>query len=400
MSRLIPLRIKETINGATGRKVFDLSFYLQFQPRSIIVEPPPVEAPDYAPITGGKVRVALITPHLHPGGAETVLLQIANSLDRREYEISVIATHPGETSWRDRWEQAVDYVYDLQGSGSVYSLVISRQYQFILMQNTLYAYSAAPAIRAALPSCHIMDLIHSIDDDWDIVSATKGVSGAFDCRLAVSETVAARIRDQKVRVVRHGIDTWRFRPSDARTEPRPYRILFAGRLDPVKRVLLLPEIAAELNRIRPQRDFRFIVAGDGPDAPALHKRVERMQLTSCFEFLGHVADMAPVMRDSDLLLLTSSSEGIPLAVLEAMACAKPVVSSNVGAVSEVLLHGRTGVLIENGEYAAAIHDLLEAPDLRREMGIQGREYVETHFSLQAAERAYRDLFATVTLDAC
>jgi hypothetical protein len=157
------------------------------------------------------------------------------------------------------------------------------------------------------------------------------------------------------------------------------------------------EILAELTLIRPQRDFRLLVAGDGSDGALLRKKAERAGLSSLIDFLGHVGDPAPIIRSADVLILTSRNEGIPLVVLEGMACGKPVVSSNAGAITEAVLEGKTGTLIEIGpgearQFAAAIHQLLEMPALRREMGNHARSHVESRHSLEDALACYRELF--------
>jgi len=68
----------------------------------------------------------------------------------------------------------------------------------------------------------------------------------------------------------------------------------------------------------------MVVAGAGPELDALRTRVERRGLREIFVFLGYVPDTAQVLADSDLLLITSKNEGVPLVALEAMACARPV----------------------------------------------------------------------------
>jgi hypothetical protein len=93
-ARLVPLRLKEQLNRMSGRPLFDLTFYLKFQPRALVFSDSVVEPLDYMPSPrDGRRRIALITPHLGPGGAERVLLELAAALDRSQFEISVIATH-------------------------------------------------------------------------------------------------------------------------------------------------------------------------------------------------------------------------------------------------------------------------------------------------------------------
>jgi glycosyltransferase involved in cell wall biosynthesis len=172
--------------------------------------------------------------------------------------------------------------------------------------------------------------------------------------------------------------------------------LFAGRLNPVKRPLLLVEIAAALRRRRRQADFRFVVAGDGPEAGRLAHRIARRKLKSVFELLGHVPDIAPELARCDLLLLPSESEGIPLVVLEAFASAKPVVATAVGGVPEVVNESNGFAIPANGRevqaFAEAIDTLLWKPELRQALGEHGRSMVTRDFTYSASRDAYRALF--------
>jgi hypothetical protein len=91
--RLIPLRLKEHINRLARRSVFDLTFYLRFQPRSLVLKTKIIHPVRYIPTpASGRRRIAFVTPHLGPGGAEAVLLDIARALDRNCFEVLLITT--------------------------------------------------------------------------------------------------------------------------------------------------------------------------------------------------------------------------------------------------------------------------------------------------------------------
>ena len=173
--------------------------------------------------------------------------------------------------------------------------------------------------------------------------------------------------------------------------------MFAGRLEPVKRPLLLVDIALELIELRSGRDFRVLVAGDGPEGEPLRIRVRRAGLDSVFALPGHVDDMPKVLAGADVVVLPSQAEGIPLVVLEAMAVARPVVCSRVGAVAEVV-DSSNGILIEPGpgearRFAVALQQLLNNPGERDAMGRAGRRKVEAEYDRRQSWKAYRDLFA-------
>lgn len=407
--RLIPLRVKERINRLTGRGVFDLAFYLQFQPNSLMFAAGPVEALRYFPLPStGRPRVALITPHLGVGGAEDVLLQVASTLSRDRFEVFVLATHSRDARWSGRWQRCVEHVYDLgtcvppeRMSAAVLSIVSNWRCDFVLVQNTLSGYAALPHIKRGLPEIKTIDLVHAIDDRWDQIAVTGSVASFLDLRIAVSDAVRERLLAsgtprERVRMVRAGINLERFPAAPVRSEAEPRRVVFAGRLDPVKRPLLLVEIAALMTDLGEARDFRFSVAGDGPEADPLREAIRKAKLGAAFDLQGHVDDIATLFASCDVCVIPSRAEGIPLVAMEALACSRPVVASNVGSIHE-LVDASCGVLIEAGPdevraFAAAISDLLDRPELRKRMGEAGRRKVEVQYDSSISRQEYLRFF--------
>jgi glycosyltransferase involved in cell wall biosynthesis len=418
--RVIPLRVKERVNRAavriSGRRLFDLSFYLQFQPSAVesgsVIATPLVYMPEPR---SSRRRIGLITPHLGPGGAERVLLEIASALNPDRYELFLIATQSAGDSWRGQWKERAGHIYDLRQlvhaeklAAAIYSICVNWELDALLVQNSLSGYSVLPQIKQRLPGIRAIDVIHSVDVDWNIVSATREIDSALDVRVAISERVreellAQGIAENKIRLIWNGVDLQHFdstRFHDSETGG-PHRILFAGRMDAVKRPLLLAEIALGLRKRRGRDDFRFVVAGDGPESAGLRRRVHALGLDGLFEFRGHVADVAPDLAACQIVILTSRAEGIPLIVLEAFAASRPVVASAVGAVPEVVTP-ETGILVPPGKgdigkdeiekFVAALDLLINDPSLRRSLGTNGRRLVERRFDRRQAAEAYRALF--------
>jgi glycosyltransferase involved in cell wall biosynthesis len=407
--RLIPLRLKERVNQVVGRPVFDLSFYSQFQPMSLFLDNTLIQPLVYFPKSAsGRRRVALVTPHLGPGGAENVLLEVAACLCRDRFEVLLLATQSRDDRWLARWRQCVEHVYDLakavspeRMSAAVYSVVCNWNCEAVLVQNSLFGYAALPHIKRRSAGTRTLDLIHAVGTQWDLISCTKEVAAAIDIRVAVSESVRGRLLasgavEDRIRVIGNGVDLDHFQPAPAHWNAPIKQILFVGRLDPVKRPLLLVRIARELAALRKIRDFRFVVAGDGPEADRLRASVRRAGLEAVFEFRWHVDDVAPLFAASDVIVLPSQSEGVPLAVLEALACSRPVVASNIGAVAEPL-DSQCGVLIdvssrEAAAFAMALDNLLDQPGLRERMGAVGRKRVEDRYDRRRCLEAYTRLF--------
>lgn len=406
LARLIPLRIKERVNTAAGRPVFDLSFYLQFQPNSVLMGNSVVERLRYYPRpAAGRKRAALVTPHLGPGGAESVLHDIASALCSKHVETLLLGTQSRDDRWRGKWRAKVEHVYDLAQMvpaermiAALCSVISNWRCDYLIVQNSLYGYAALPQIRTLLPEIKIVDVIHSVDEVWDQIGSTAGVASEIELRVAMSEAVRDRllavgIPEEKILLVRNGVDLERFRPAPLNASATK-NILFAARLDPVKQPLLVADIASELTKLRPQRDFRFSIAGDGPEKERFERRVRKLGLEAVFDFRGHVADLAPLYAAADVVLLPSRSEGVPLVILEALASARCVIASKVGSIPEVL-DSSCGILIERfdaaAKFAQAIHSLLDQRELREQMGAAGRRKMEASHDIRKTRESLGNL---------
>ena len=124
--------------------------------------------------------------------------------------------------------------------------------------------------------------------------------------------------------------------------------------------------------------------------------VEELGLGASAVFEGEVDAPAEAYRAGQVVLLTSISEGFPFAVLEAMACGRPVVATDVGGVAEAL--GDHGILVSPRDpagVAEATVTLLRDPELRRSLGRRARERVISHFTLSRCVASYRELYRDV-----
>ena len=120
--------------------------------------------------------------------------------------------------------------------------------------------------------------------------------------------------------------------------------------------------------------------GDGPRRSELEHLAAELGVTDCVHFLGIRADVPQLLGLVDVLLLTSHIEANPVSILEAMACGKPVVATRVGSVSESVLDGETGYLVEPGCMDAIVRrvvELFQNPARAAAFGAAGRQHVVT-----------------------
>lgn len=143
-------------------------------------------------------------------------------------------------------------------------------------------------------------------------------------------------------------------------------ILFAGRLDPVKNPLIIPEIAQQLNNGK--ANYKLIVAGDGPMRKQLHEMVTERNLEACVNLLGWVDDMRKVYAKSRFFLaLSETHNSSDLTLLEAMSCGLiPIVVDSPG-ISEIITDRQNGFICKKSpvDIVAKIHEAMQFDDLRR-----------------------------------
>jgi len=133
-------------------------------------------------------------------------------------------------------------------------------------------------------------------------------------------------------------------------------------------------------------DARFVIAGEGELRASLEQQIHQHHLDKHVLLAGFRADILSVHKAFDIFVMSSITEGLGTSILDAMACGKPVVATNVGGIPEVVVDGGTGLLVPPRDPAAmadAIVKLLATRALREEMGAAGLERVRSHFSAEA-----------------
>lgn len=161
-------------------------------------------------------------------------------------------------------------------------------------------------------------------------------------------------------------------------------IYSAGRLSEQKGFTYLIEAAAILTKTR--TDLVFFVSGEGKLLPELQKQTADANLQDSFIFQGFTADIYPYLKGCDLFVLSSLFEGMPNVVMEAMAMHKPVVATDVNGVRELMVDGKTGIIVPPKEpqaLAESIAKVIENPDMLAEFGMAGYERVKSEFTMSA-----------------
>jgi glycosyltransferase involved in cell wall biosynthesis len=155
------------------------------------------------------------------------------------------------------------------------------------------------------------------------------------------------------------------------------------------------EIAAVLARRHPQA--RFIVAGaDHGARPSVLRQIDAHGLGARIKVLNGCPSPEEILAALDVYICTSEAEGFSNVILEAMACAKPVIATDVGGNPEAVRHEQSGFLVPVGDvpaFSQQAETLIADARLRKMMGMKGRRLAETEFSLAAMVNAYQDIYS-------
>lgn len=205
----------------------------------------------------------------------------------------------------------------------------------------------------------------------------------------------------------NGVDTTRFLPSDDKIQHRltlgelfqPDSILIGtvGRLEAEKDPMNLVEAFARVFEKLPslRRRLRLVIVGDGSLRESISRRLRELEIDGVAWVPGARDDIAKILQCLDLFVLPSLAEGISNTILEAMATGLAVVATEVGGNPELVLNGRTGMLVPAGDSSAlaeAIMVYLADPELCVKQGFGGRERAINNFGLDRMIKGYEALY--------
>lgn len=238
------------------------------------------------------------------------------------------------------------------------------------------------------------------------VRAERVLSRITDRIISVNQADHLRLRKwgiqpEKIQTIYNGIQLDEFGPTAQSIELRSNLCLDAqaplilqiGRLSEQKSPLDFIQGASCVLQKRP--DANFIMIGDGPLFGTVRQRILELGLERRIHLLGAREDAYRYIPDADVITLTSGWEGTPYSLLEAMAWARPVVSTAVNGCVDIVTHGKNGFLVPPSQpeaWAEAVLRLIENPLLANSMGQEGRRRVEQEFSIDEMVRRIESLY--------
>jgi glycosyltransferase involved in cell wall biosynthesis len=268
-------------------------------------------------------------------------------------------------------------------------------YKAVIFGGLIGALKRVPAVA----TCHAEALRHP--DLTTYVRIETQVIRRVPRMVAVSEPIARELRTRgvranRIRVIPNGIEDPLPLRSTLGTRDAS-RLLVVGRLVDGKNVGTLIDVVARLRATHPT--IELVVAGDGPLRPALEAQARGLGVADIVQFVGFVPALASIYEGAGLFVLPSSTEGMPISLLEAMAFGVPIVSTSVGSIPSVVRDGVEALLVPPDDPDAlqgAVDRALRDAALRQSLVARARARFEAGYTADTMADAYVALYDEMT----
>lgn len=363
------------------------------------------------------------TAILGPGGSERFLRNLLQRLAASgDYAIDVLqlAPPPAQAARVGTLQHAairllhrpIDAIYapaGLAAFGFVAQRVLRGHYDILQSQH-----EKSDLINALLPRrAHVRRISNRRDMGFQksarVSAVLRRANGRFDRIVAPTRTildalVAEENADRaRCRAIPNGVDTDHFHPADEAARVRLRQALrhtgdecligCVASFTPVKQHGTLIEAFARVLQVQPHA--RLLLVGEGPLRGEIEAQIARLGIAGQVDLLGARADVENILPALDIFVLASSTEGMSNAILEAQACALPVVATDVGGNPDLVQPRINGLLVPPrapAELAQALSTLVAQPQWRSALGDRARRRVAVTYSLDAMSAGYTELY--------
>lgn len=377
------------------------------------------------------VKVLLIITLSEMGGAQKVVYYIAAGLESGLFDVTLACAPGGELiSWLKVLPQEIKIVeipelkrniapiYDLQAFHRLYRLIRRERFDIVHCHSSKAGVLGRLAARLA-GAPKIFFTVHGwgINEYQDpparfFYTWMERLAGSVSTKvICVSKSDRLKgqglklVNDNKLNVIYNGLPEFEARKGSLRKElglgGKDIIIGTVARLSQQKDPLFLLEIAAKMTKRHNNGPGRgrlyFVLIGDGPLRLECEKFVNDKNLKGHVFLLGTREEAAELMQDFDIFVLFSRWEGLPLTIIEAMMAGRPVAANSVGGVSELVVHGQTGLLInalDINEAEKALLELINDREKRLSMGHSGRQRARNLFNIDQMVEKYKELYLT------
>jgi len=360
------------------------------------------------------LNVVHIIDGLGIGGAERHLVNIVNAMNEDERAVVCIGRKPRGASFHQSLAPAVTQAFirirSYDWPVSVLKLAsFLRRNRTDVVHTHMYRANLYGCLAAKLAKVPVIVTSEHGENPWKSFShrwlERNIISNIADVRLCVSKKILDKRRNidgvpiEKLRLTVNGTVLPKLGPGTVQNNVPV--IGTVGRLIDAKDYSRLLRAIAILKD--KHYKFRVDVVGNGPEMDALKKTTRDLELGDTVQFVGTVTDVDTYYRSFDMFVSSSKREGLPIALLEAMAYGLPIVATDVGASAETVCNGEGGLIVAPNDTTAladALKRLLDDATLRARLGGAARRRVEKHFSVSKLAHDYLSMYRQILGTKC
>jgi glycosyltransferase involved in cell wall biosynthesis len=365
-----------------------------------------------------------LIPNLVVGGSEKVLWDIAQGLNSHGWDFHLITNKKENNAWCQKFCAAFknvvllnEFALDDEYKKYLPEMVRKLNIDLIVNTNSTTGYRCLASLKSEFPNLKVMDILH-LEHVGGAIEKYAWAAQFLDRRVCISHYLKnfminayrqnniSQSFDERLEVVHNGINEadpnkktalkGKFKQAYG-IPPEAKVITFIGRLAPEKKPFLFIDIARTLITRSPQHSWKFVMAGSGPFLGKVKTRIKECGLEKHFILPGMLEDVNGLLADTFLLLVVSQLEGIPLVIQEAFVMDVPVISTNVGAIHELIEDGTNGYLVGLDEkavdgFADKILTMANDPKLFNLIVSRTSEHMFPEFSYKHMNERYQEIF--------
>lgn len=364
------------------------------------------------------LRILHLIDSLSVGGAERLILGLAERMDRGHFEIHVccLGVQRGNALQADF--ERLNVPLHVIGSRNFYNpravrevARYIRQHRIDIVHTHLTSSDIIGRIVGRLMGRPVVSTLQNVPRNYDRDRLDRRLMERLSARYLATRLIAVSPSIRQMFVREWGVPEEQIVMIYNAVPMEPYTAIPAepsraggagplitnvGRLSPQKAQDLLLSAAALVLKQRP--DARFMIVGQGRLETPLKQQAEALGIAERVTFTGLRHDIPAVLAESDVFVLSSLWEGLPLTAVEAMAAARPAVLTDVGGNRDIVEHGVHGLIVPPGNVqalAAALLDLLNDPARRVAMGGAARARVRHDFSIDTITAQHEQLYEAI-----
>lgn len=353
-----------------------------------------------------RLNISMLLPSLDTGGAESMAYQLATSIDKEKFKLQFVCLSGSKgTAFEKEISKLGVRVIHLNKKQGLNIATFFKVWKVLNLHkpDVLHTHLGASLYVFPWVLVHNVKLIHTIHNTplkelpflhrflLKILYKTKKA-----VPVAISDTIKNQvselysIKHKEIPVVYNPVNIKKYTLSSKRNSNDKITFVCVARLSEQKNHLMLLKSFFDVkDKIK---NSVLLIAGEGELEDQLKREVKRLKLDDSVKFLGNVENVSQLLHSSDVFVLTSHYEGLPMTILEAMAAGLPVIATKVGGIPDIVKNN--GILVEKNDvagFAKAMIKLGQNKTLQEKMGTIGYKMTQ-NYDLSRVKGQYEDLY--------